>query len=111
LTKTILVLTVDDATVSVNSSWNVRDYDSDQLWTTHYDYIAVVDSDGCLHELLNAVQCLLLRTALNRPVPVSPVHNRFLSIQDIIGIPRPHSPSTRPAINLLLLLYNGSLRM
>src|SRR6218665_3624017 len=58
-----------------------------------------------------AAQLLQTCTAFIRSAPVSPVHIRIFSIQDILGLPQPHFPSTRPVIKLPSILSHDCLIM
>src|SRR6218665_3519593 len=58
-----------------------------------------------------AAQLLQTCTAFIRSAPVSPVHIRIFSIQDILGLPQPNFPSTRPVIKLPSILSHDCLIM
>jgi len=85
------------------------------LWTPYVMLCHVTSpsslSDSWLHEWTSAAQFLGSRTVFIRSVPVSPVHIRILSIQDILGLPRPRFPSTGPVIKFSSILPNGCLIM
>ena len=67
--------------------------------------------DGWLHERMITAQSLLSRAAFNRCVPTRLVHCETLSSHEILGLPRPRTPSTRPVIALLSILSCGCLIM
>src|SRR6218665_4027565 len=58
-----------------------------------------------MNETCSVVRLHLSRNALIRSGPVSPVHIRILSINDILGLPRRRFPLTRPFIKLLLIIF------